>query len=388
MIRSFIALLTTFILVMMLVANAPVVNAGKRSTTLFTPKIPITLPVPRSADPNAITFTNVLNHVSEIPTVAWTRVQETIAANSPVAPKTKIFTGPNTVYDVVGGKERIVQVIHRTARLWSGFAQVRTVTVIAHNYQDLEWAKNKWRSIVRSRNYPQYNEYRVNDFAQNCQGTLCNGANAGPTAGTGNGLIALGQTGDSSDPFIQLGGVVSHEYSHVVQGSQWLGFNGCRFAGKPCTPQGGWSNRFSACWLNEGLVNSTGNMVAAQELSDFLAWNTAKYYGWGPTTATDYSQPSLFNYLFKSGTVDECKSPTDVNDDVYVLGYSVGAAAAEALIAIAGPQSLMALFARGAAGDSFARAFKRVYGITWKSGATILSKVLAAQYAEAGPPPF
>jgi hypothetical protein len=86
--------------------------------------------------------------------------------------------------------------------------------------------------------------------------------------------------------------------------------------------------------------------------------------------------------------VDDCKSPTDVNDDVYVLGYSVGAAAAEALIAIAGPQSLMALFARGAAGDSFARAFKSVYGITWKSGATILSKVLAAQYAEVGPPPF
>ena len=64
------------------------------------------------------------------------------------------------------------------------------------------------------------------------------------------------------------------------------------------------------------------------------------------------------------------------------MGYSVVMAATEALVAIAGPQSTMALIAREAAGDTFAQAFKKVYGITWDAGSTILGRVLAAEYAQ------
>ena len=85
-----VALLAALILVVVPLRSAPVVHAAERFTTRFTPAIPITLPIPQSADPNAITFANVLDHVSEIPTVAWTRVQKTIAANTPVTPKIKI----------------------------------------------------------------------------------------------------------------------------------------------------------------------------------------------------------------------------------------------------------------------------------------------------------
>lgn len=383
-----VALLTMLALIGALVGGAPVANARAVFTKRFVPKIPISLPVPTATGPNAITFDNVLDHVSELPEVAWTRVQETIAANAPVAIKTLVYTGPNTTYDIIGGGERIKEIIERTARLWSGYSQVRSVTVISYNYQDLDWAENKWEKLVNNRNYPSYAIYRSNSFSLNCHNEVCNGADATTTEGTGDGSISIGQTGDSTDQFIQVGGVVSHEYSHVVQTSQWLGFQGCQFAGKPCVPQGGWSNQFSACWLNEGLVNSTGNMVAIDNLPDFLQWDHDKYYGWGPNTATDYSQPSLFNYLYRAGTVQDCTYPTAQGSDKYTLGYSVGAATATALIAIAGPQSLMALFARGAGGESYAKAFKSVYGISWKSAARILSEVLAAEYAEVGPPPF
>ena len=388
MTQRLVALLTTFILVVGHVSSAPAVVAGSFVTKPWKPKIPITLPVPTATGPNAITFANVLEHVPELPTVAWSRVQETIAANAPVSIKTLVYTGPNTEYDITGGSERIKQIIQRTARLWSGFSQVRSVTVISYNYQDLKWSIAKWKSLVKSRKYPPYAIYRSNSFSLNCHKKICNGADAATTDGTGDGSISIGQTGDSSDQFIKVGGVVSHEYSHVVQTSQWLGFNGCDFGGKPCVPQGGWSNQFSACWLNEGLVNSTGNMVAIENLPDFLQWDHDKYYGWGPNTATDYSRPSLFNYLYKSGTVRDCTYPTAQGSDKYTLGYSVGAAAATALIAIAGPQSLMALFAQGASGKPFALAFKSVYGISWKSAAVILSKVLAAEYKAIGPPPF
>ena len=69
------------------------------------------------------------------------------------------------------------------------------------------------------------------------------------------------------------------------------------------------------------------------------------------------------------------------------MSYSIGALATEALISIAGPQAIMAIYALGAEGQNFQTAFKNVYGISWSDAAVILSKVLAAEYATYGPPP-
>jgi len=41
----------------------------------------------------------------------------------------------------------------------------------------------------------------------------------------------------------------------------------------------------------------------------------------------------------------------------------------------------MALIYREAQGDTFAQAFEKVYGISWASGAAILAKVVASEYA-------
>ena len=64
-----------------------------------------------------------------------------------------------------------------------------------------------------------------------------------------------------------------------------------------------------------------------------------------------------------------------------IAGHSVGYAATEALVAIGGPQSTMALISRTADGDTWAEAFEKVYGISWTEGATALGKILAAEYA-------
>ena len=64
-----------------------------------------------------------------------------------------------------------------------------------------------------------------------------------------------------------------------------------------------------------------------------------------------------------------------------MLAYSIGFATVEALIAIGGPQSTLALYTLGAKGEDWPTAFKHVYGISWDEGSTVLSKVLAAEYA-------
>jgi hypothetical protein len=47
----------------------------------------------------------------------------------------------------------------------------------------------------------------------------------------------------------------------------------------------------------------------------------------------------------------------------------------------------MALYSLGASGEDFPTAFQNVYGISWSDASTILSKVLAAEYATFGSPP-
>ena len=69
------------------------------------------------------------------------------------------------------------------------------------------------------------------------------------------------------------------------------------------------------------------------------------------------------------------------------MGYSIGALTVEALVAIGGPQAVMALFSLGAEGQDFITAFQNIYGISWDEASTILSEVLAAEYATYGPPP-
>jgi hypothetical protein len=47
----------------------------------------------------------------------------------------------------------------------------------------------------------------------------------------------------------------------------------------------------------------------------------------------------------------------------------------------------MAIYSLGAEGEDFPTAFQHVYGISWSEASTILSNVLASEYATYGPPP-
>jgi hypothetical protein len=99
---------------------------------------------------------------------------------------------------------------------------------------------------------------------------------------------------------------------------------------------------FSACWIHEGLPTAIGSAVAETSFASYMNFRKGLPYGWGPTTITDYTQSSLRDYLFNQS------APTCYqNGPLYTLGYSVGTLTTEALIAIGGPQSVMAIFSKG-----------------------------------------
>jgi len=361
----------------------------------FKASIPISLPVSQKGP---ITFANVMDHISEIPQTAYQNVQNVIAANSPVNVETSIFVGPTTVLDVAGGTARIKEIVAREAQLWSGFSQSPYYAIYAYNAEDEPATEQKFLADFKTRGYDnsdkEFSAGPIRAMAGNCQQTVipgqfsgpltsCRGANSGSYTNSNDSFLELGQTGVEKAPYFVQGGIVGHEYMHAVQSAQWIGVTNCHnAAGGACFRSGMANNGFSPCWLFEGLPNSVGPMVAARTFADYQSYRSGLPFSQGPTSVTDYLQPSLRDYLFNQAP-NSCYQ----NMAIYRLGYAVGAVTTEALVAIGGPQSVMALYALGAEGQDFPTAFKNVYGISWDDASIILSKVLAAEYATYGPPP-
>ena len=383
-------------------------NGGsKTSSGLYLPTgkfkapIPITLPVSQSQDPKAITFANMLDHIAEIPQAAWQKVQTLATTNKPVSIPHSIFVGPTTKLDIVGGTSRIQDILTKSARLWSGFSQMDFYGVYVYNGADEAVTEKKFSNDFKAKKYDQSRAENLagplRALAGNCQKQLspgqfagplgdCTGGDSGSYFNSNSSFVHLGQTGTSQDFYVTGGGFVGHEYTHAVQAGQW---NNSPFCGNPdggekiCARSGMSNQGFSPCWLFEGIPNSVGVMVASGTADDYLKFRTTHLpYGHGPTTITDYSQPSVRDYLF-----NQSRATCYKDQKMYDLSYTIGALATEALVAMAGPQATMAVYALGAQGQDFPTAFKNVYGISWSDAATILSKVLAAEYATFGAPP-
>ena len=377
--------------------NKGVKVSGKTATAAaFKAPIPITLPVTQTGQ---ITFSNILNHISEIPTTAYNNVQAVLNRNAPVKVPNSIFVGPTTTIDIDGGESRIQTVFGRTAQLWNGFTQPSFYAMYVYNSADEPATEKQFTSDFFAKGYdyssPEALDGPIRALAGNCQqgvhpgaftGPLreCTGADSGSYFNSKDSFLHLGQNG-TSDPNMRDAVVIGHEYIHSVVGAQWMNSPNCKnpdnFA-VGCSPSGMSNHGFSPCWINEGLPNAGGSAVAEDSLVKYLSFRSRLPFSGGPTTITDYTQQSLRDYLFNQ-SAPSCYQ----NGGLYKLGYSIGALATEALISIAGPQSVMAIYALGAEGQDFATAFKNVYGISWSDASTLLSKVLAAEYATYGSPP-
>jgi hypothetical protein len=272
--------------------------------------------------------------------------------------------------------------------------------MLMYNAQDEPWAEKDWQTFATEKNYfANVISEETKRIAGNCQESSapgvfsgppvnCRGANSTAITNSDEASFTFGQGGKGAaeDPYVVGGGIVGHEYTHAVQAAQWI-----KNPSSYCTEESqepscfrSWSSNwgFSPCWIFEGLPNSVGPMIVSETFTKYQDYRKNLPFGQGPTTVTDYTETSLKKYLF-----EQSNSTCYQDGNLYALGYTVGALTTEALVAIAGPQATMALYALGAQGQDFETAFKNVYGISWSEASTILSKVLAKEYSTFGPPP-
>ena len=375
-----IALATSALL--LLQVGTAVAATSKKSTLT----IPITLPV---AQTGTITFANAVANVSAIPEAAWQRTQDVIASNKAVTIPTTIHIGPNTN----ASKVAITTGLDRLNKLFSGFRHVSSYAGIVYNAQDQQWAQTdsaayfKQQKIGGSAPRPENIKQLVQAGCEiqgskvvNCSGGMswdfrdannpAGGAYYSVETGQANGQPLNFWTDENKNkgPMAQ----VVHEATHNYQVAQF--FN---------TPLGKGQNissdifhSFAPWWFGEGQANAIGIASFLDSLDAYREVrleNVTRRPG-SRTTLPAFTADSLKKLL----TSKQVASPENPN---YALGYSVGYAAVEVLVAVGGPQATLALATLGGQGKDWNTAFKSVYGIPWDEGATVLSKVLASEYA-------
>ena len=348
-------------------------------TPTSTALVPLTLPV---AQTGSITFANAVANYAQIPQVAWQNVQDAIAANPDVNIPTTIHIGPNTDASL----SAITTGLNRINKLFAGFTSVSKYYGIVYAAKDLKWAQNDAVSLFQTMGlkggFAQLDVIK-NQSSAGCEinGTTvveCGGGmawdlrnNNSTAGGSYYGVQSGGYWTDANKnvgPMTQ----VNHEAMHNFQIIQ--------FSKTPLAKNQNTSadamHEATPWWFSEGQANAIGIPTFIEKYSDYLGTprqaNIVRNPGPNakiPTAAAE----------FKSFLMDAQKaSPENAN---WPLAYSIGYAAVETLIAIGGPRATLALYALGANGEKWETAFKHVYGISWDQGATVLSQVLAAEYA-------
>ena len=335
--------------------------------------IPISLPVAQGE----ITFANILDNVERVAQVAFDDAQNTYMRNeTPIGMKSTIWVGPNTVpVGSMSEEDRIVKAM----KLWAGFNQPHSIGLFFFNTQDepmAEIAYDKWRSDNKITSGQPASMMRNDCLSNNGPGAPlasteplkdCTGANAGVLDSIGTGVGWFGvptEAGPRSDTY-RLGAIEIHEFTHMVQTAQFVGTS---------NSPGQNMQSMSPCWLQEGQAHFAGKTVASNTYNEYLQQRNGEALQ--RTAANNLLPPrdlvGVSAYLSLE-TLATCQS-------TYSWGYATGMLAVEALSAIGGVQSTMALYAQEANGHTFSESFKLVYGISWEEAQPILAQVIVKDY--------
>jgi hypothetical protein len=350
------------------------------ATATPTPKmpVPVSLPVVQTG---SITFANAVTNYAQIPQVAWQNVQDAIAANPDVNVPTTIHIGPNTDASL----SAITTGLNRINKLFAGFTSVSKYYGIVYAAKDLKWAQNDAVTLFQTMglkgSFAQLDVIK-NQSSAGCEinGTTvveCGGGmawdlrnNNSTAGGSYYGVQSGGYWTDAQKnvgPMTQ----VNHEALHNYQIIQ---FSKTPLTGNQNTSADAMHDA-TPWWFSEGQANGIGISTFVDKFSDYLAVRQQTVVrNPGPNAKVPTTAEGFKSFLMNA----QKASPENPN---WMLAYSIGYSAVETLIAIGGPRATLALYALGANGEKWETAFKNVYGISWDQGATVLSQVLAAEYA-------
>jgi hypothetical protein len=359
-----------------LTASEPVTLDLTRGEQLFVPILP-------ELD-SPVTWDNIVERVDELGSIIYTDTFATIARNK-LIPDYKvpyvIYRSPNLDAKHYGDIDIWLDDLFA---YYGNSHRPDNEIFFIFPYEDLEWAIEQlsipevnfpgYESIMRGANpAPGQEGFRQNLMPSPAE-TIYGIWSLGTSLKIGNAVPTVSQAEQA---------MVVHEYGHQAQQAQWWkeDLNGPN--------RGlGWN---TPCWLIEGVVSgpemilihntleaflfnrSQRNLYLTPPLGDPLANRTN-----GGQFTDDLTSAYIENYLNESSVI----MAGCTNSLYYGLGYSLGYFAVEALSAIKGVESSMALLERLGLGQDFELAFKDVYDIEWDAAVPILARVIEITAAD------
>jgi hypothetical protein len=323
-------------------------------------------PVPVSGESKQLlaptSFKNLVQNQAGISLTTWQKIHSEIVKNSDIPNNVEIVVGPHTIPDDPDPMLRIVEV----RKLFSSFKIAKNVTIINGSYIDKGWSQDKLSTLC-----PQNQcGYDIsNEIAKQCNGDgqTCFGGVGFTNSVNGDGIIFIGAANSTfSSDYYHKGPIEAHEFTHVIQKSQFTGKLG--------------SLGFIPRWLVEGQAELNAVDFGFGESFEIAkSWRSKRVVALFKNQ-TSYSAEWIQTFL---------NPPTDSTSpellwskwDGYSTDqlYSMGLLATEALIAISNPSTPMQLFTEVAGGVSFQVAFQKIYAISWSDASNLLSQALSAE---------
>lgn len=337
-----------------------------------TAPVPITLPIKTPS--SGLTFDNVVSRYQEIYNLAYSSVQDSLAKNSTMAAKMKVYVGPNTPNVLAKGTWE--DAYNLTLKIYSGFYAPNDIVAVAYNFTDVDWATNQLKSLPQTP--PSFSDLPK----IKCKSpTDCGAANQGFVSFSGSTLYSVGHysfgQNASSDPYFSSGGIAIHELTHAIQGAQFHNGDQSNDGNRDFT-------NLAPCWLIEGQANYTA-LAAPYSSSAEYEKNIKAMFNGQLTSYLKDSSPNHINTIFQNSLpTPQCHDVVDPlgPNTPYRLGYSVGMYAVQVLTAIGGLPSVLALSTQMAHGMLFPEAFQSVYNYNWDKASLIISTVISQQVSQ------
>jgi len=369
-----------------LVASLALIASPLNTASAATSQSAIVTP-PALSIKNPITFATLLQRINDIPTYAYTNAQVTVKNNANLQSTThRIFEvkGTHLATNLYQGS---VSWIKKNMAMYGHFVLPSKVYLFEYPEQDIKEIQGQATKLITDGEDVAGRAaaiYGTGSFGAgtNCQKTTPMRANTTETMGISN---IFGGTCEGSDPLDARTGV-AHEFAHGIQVMQ--------FHNKGKASKWHRADRYMyytlPCWPVEGQAAFTGfanldNLAAYKSIRQSGRVHPYLLPGAGGTASVPdphWTSKDVLSYYKKTSVPGTCET-----DPSFALGYSLGFLTIEALTAIAGPESHMAVVQRIAEGESLDQAFKEIYGLAWTAAAPLLAQVVAVEIMAILDPP-
>jgi len=337
-----------------------------------------------------ITWANITSKVKDISAAAWTDAQNTLQRNQSLPDVYKNFysyISPGALQldpqigDAMALQKKVLALYANLPRANKVYfvattqeEQKATQDKIGADYPDaltpLTRSLNSIYGIDNSTTGVPTNSVFVHSTCQGADGLRNSFSQPNRnTPSIGAALITISVCPVQANQKLEAVHGAAHEYEHTIQVALHPGGNIHDY--QPC-----WMTEGEPEWTQVAVSNDFNSYLSMQHLHPYYLTQSGLNYH--ESTQQVWSAQDVSTYLQGAVNPNTCG-----NTEQFALAYSLGAAAAEALVAIGGSESLLAVDIRLSAGQDLNAAFNDVYGITWDAAVPILSQVVAEKITHA-----